>query len=133
MTKKEVRERIIKGECLSDMFEFTDGQECMIYKGTWNPGDDVIYIPDIDFNEICINRPLIKILTSQEILNVLSCFYTGKDFIELADGDEKLAKELFHYVDWQHPASALNEVVDDEEYEEEIREEYRKTNFPELN
>lgn len=115
MTKKEVRERILKGECLADMFEFTDGQECEIFKGEWNPGDEVIYIPDIDLNEICINRPLIKILTSGEVIDVLSCLYTGRDFMELADGNKELAKRLFHYVDWQHPSSALNEVVDDEE------------------
>lgn len=114
MTIDEVRERIYKGECLSDMFEFTDGQECMIYKGEWNPGDDVIYIPDIDLNEICINRPLVQILDEIEIEDILYCLYTGKDFMELADGNEEIAKELFRYVDWQHPASALNEVLDDE-------------------
>ena len=140
MTVNEVIERIIKGECLSDMFEFTDGQDCIIYKGDWNPGDEVIYIPDIDLNEICINRQLIKILDEEEINDILSCLYTGKDFMNLADGDEKFAKRLFYYVDWQHPSSALdevgnvlNEVIYDEEDEEEIREEYRKTNFPELN
>lgn len=115
MTIDEVRERIYKGECLSDMFEFTDGQECMIYKGEWNPGDDVIYIPDIDLNEICINRPLVKILDEIEIGDILYCLYTGKDFMELADGNEEIAKELFRYVDWQHPASAINEVLDDED------------------
>lgn len=114
MTVNEVRERIIKGECLSDMFEFTDGQDCMIYKGEWNPGDDVIYIPDIDLNEICINRPLVQILDEIEIGDVLYCLYTGKDFMELADGNEELAKRLFYYCDWQHPASAINEVLDDE-------------------
>ena len=113
MTVNEVRERIIKGECLSDMFEFTDGQDCMIYKGEWNPGDDVIYIPDIDLNEICINRPLVQILDEIEIGDVLYCLYTGKDFMELADGNEEIAKELFRYVDWQHPASTLNKVIDD--------------------
>ena len=127
MTIDEVRERIYKGECLSDMFEFTDGQECMIYKGEWNPGDDVIYIPDIDLNEICINRPLVKILDKIEIGDILYCLYTGKDFMELADGNEEIAKELFRYVDWQHPASAINEVLDgieeDEEYDEEDNDE----------
>lgn len=130
MTVNEVRERIIKGECLSDMFEFTDGQDCIIYKGDWNPGDEVIYIPDIDLNEICINRPLINILDGEEIKDVICYLYTGKDFMELADGDEELAKRLFDYVDWQHPSSALNEVLDGID---ERREEYRQTIFPELN
>lgn len=133
MTIDEVRERIYKGECLSDMFEFTDGQECMIYKGEWNPGDDVIYIPDIDFNGICINRPLIKILTSGEIIKLLNCLYAGKDFMELVDDNEELAKELFRYVDWQHPASAINEVLDDEQYLEDENDDETEINFyPEL-
>lgn len=133
MTVNEVRERIYNGECLSDMFEFTDGQDCIIYKGDWNPDDDVIYIPDIDLNEICINRPLINILTSGEIIDVLGCLYTGKDFMELTDRDEDLAKELFNYVDWQHPSSALNEVLDDDEqdYEDE-REEERISHYGEI-
>ena len=41
--------------------------------------------------------------------------YTGNDFIDLCDGDVKLAERLFRYCDWQHPSSALNEVTDDEE------------------
>lgn len=111
----EVRKRIYKGECLSDIFEFTDGQECEIFKGDWNPGDDVIYIPDIDLNGICINRPLINILDEEEIEEIISCLYTGNDFMNLANGNEDIAKRLFYYCDWQHPSSALNEVLDDEE------------------
>lgn len=136
MTKAEAKERIYKGECLSDMFEFTDGQDCMIYKGTWNQGDEVIYIPDIDLNEICINRPLVNILDEEEINDALSCLYTGKDFMELADDNEELAKRLFHYVDWQHPSSALEESIVDEIFlEDEEDERDGKTeidSYPEL-
>ena len=133
MTVNEVRERIIKGECLSDMFKFTDGQDCMIYKGDWNPGDEVIYIPDIDLNEICINRPLVQILDETEIEDVLYCLYTGKDFIEIMDGDEELAKSLFHYCDWQHPTSAMNEILEYIEESKEFNETDNRTVFPELN
>ena len=138
MTVSEVKERILKGECLSDMFEFTDGQECLIYKGEWNPGDEVIYIPDIYLNEICINRTLVNILDEEEIKDVFSCLYTGKDFMELADGNEGLAKELFYYCDWQHPSTALNEVIDgyeqDLEYEKENEKdgETKINSYPEL-
>lgn len=133
MTKKEARERILKGECLSDMFEFTDGQECEIFKGEWNPGDEVIYIPDIDLNEICINRPLVKILDEEEIEDVLSCLYTGKDYMDLADGDEELAKRLFYYCDWQHPSSALDEIIIAEQYWEDEREEEKISHYGEIN
>ena len=133
MTVSEVKERILKGECLSDMFEFTDGQECEIFKGDWNPGDEVIYIPDIDLNEICINRPLVKILDEEEIKDVLSCLYTGKDYMDLADGDEELAKRLFYYCDWQHPSSAMNEILEYIEGSKEFNETDNKTVLPELN
>ena len=124
----EVRKRIYKGECLSDMFEFTDGQECEIFKGDWNPGDDVIYIPDIDLNRICINRPLINILDEEEIEEIISCLYTGNDFMNLANGNEDIAKRLFYYCDWQHPSSALDEICDDEDDETNKIE----LNYPEL-
>ena len=124
----EVRKRIYKGECLSDMFEFTDGQECEIFKGDWNPGDDVIYIPDIDLNGICINRPLINILDEEEIEEIISCLYTGNDFMNLANGNEDIAKRLFYYCDWQHPSSALDEICDDEDDETNEIE----LNYPEL-
>ena len=124
----EVRKRIYKGECLSDMFEFTDGQECEIFKGDWNPGDDVIYIPDIDLNGICINRPLINILDEEEIEEIISCLYTGNDFMNLANGNEDIAKRLFYYCDWQHPSSALDEICDDEDDETNKIE----LNYPEL-
>ena len=133
MTKAEAKERIYKGECLSDMFEFTDGQDCIIYKGTWNQGDEVIYIPDIDLNEICINRPLVKILDEEEINDALSCLYTGKDFMELADNNEELAKRLFGYVDWQHPSSALEESIVDEIFSEEENEKEKKDGEIEIN
>ena len=133
MTVNEVRERIIKGECLSNIFEFTDGQDCMIYKRDWNPGDEVIYIPDIDLNEICINRPLVQILDETEIEDVLSYLYTGKDFMDLSDGDEELAKRLFLYCDWQHPTSAMNEILEYIEESKEFNETDNKTVLPELN
>ena len=43
---------------------------------------------------------------------------TGNDFLSVCDGDERLAKELFHYCDWQHPTSALPELEDYEETED---------------
>ena len=111
MTRKEVRERIWERGCLSDMFEFTDGQDCIIYKGDWNPGDEIIYIPDMYLNEIHINRPLINSSTENEINEVINNYYTGKDFMELCYNDEELAKYLFYYVDWQHPSSAVDELM----------------------
>lgn len=123
MKREELRERIYKGECLSDMFNFIWGQDCTIYKGEWNPDDEIIYIPDIDLYGICINRSLITILTKDEIDEMInSCFYTGKDFMELCDNNEELAKELFDYVDWQSPSGAYNEVKEAYEDRQEEKE-----------
>ena len=43
--------------------------------------------------------------------------YTGKDFVDMCDGNMEKARRLFDYVDWQHPSSALDagEIDDDEE------------------
>lgn len=107
MTINEVRERLLNGACLNEIFDFIPGQECDIYKAKeWNPGDDVIYIPDIYLNNLNIHIPFL----SNEVSDVLSYCYTGKDFMELCDGNEELAKELFDYVDWESPSSALDEI-----------------------
>jgi hypothetical protein len=36
--------------------------------------------------------------------------YTYNDFLELACGNEKLAKNIFDIVDWQHPETVLDEM-----------------------
>ena len=90
------------GEKLEDIFEFTDGQECLIYKGKFLPGimgDDICYIPDIFLNEIPYNRSV----SESEIEDIIDKCYTTNDFVDECNGHEKLAKDLFNYVDWQHP------------------------------
>lgn len=121
MTKSDLREYLQSDRCLSDFFEFTPGQECLIYKAEeFNPGDEIIYIPDIFLNYIPFQTPAVDRETIDEILS--NC-YSGKDFIETCDGDEEMAKRLFAYCDWQHPSSAIDELdEDDEEIEEELAE-----------
>ena len=46
--------------------------------------------------------------------------YTHKDFLRIADGNEKLAQTLFSIVDWQHPETLMEEwsndgILDDED------------------
>lgn len=38
MTKDELRKELKTGVKLEDIFEFTDGQDCLIYKGKFLPG-----------------------------------------------------------------------------------------------
>ena len=129
MTKKELKEQLQNGKLMSDLFDYTYGQDCDIYKNDeWELSDDIIYIPDIQLNNIDYFDYLRSKGKNVEerIEEVIDCTYTGKDFMELADGDEGIAKELFYYVDWQHPSSALDEVI---AYVEEAREEEIKVRY----
>lgn len=98
INKNELKARLKQGEHLEDIFNFTDGQECLIYKGKFEKSDNIIYIPDIYLNE-------------------LNC-YTGNDFLKECNGCEKAARALFGFVDWQHPnIQDLVDLYDDEEDE----------------
>lgn len=113
MTKSELRTKLIKGKTLDELLRFIDGQEATIFKATtFAEGKDIIYIPDVGLNDICIY----KVYTDRsEIEEVLSYCYTGDDFIEECNGNRDMAEMLFHYVDWQHPSSALPELMDDDD------------------
>lgn len=115
MTKERLRTRLEAGEIMDSIFHYTAGQECTIYKAAaFTVGDEIIYIPDINLNNLPMDRPL---ESSEEIEDVLSLCYTGADFITECMGDVKLARRLFNYCDWQHPSSALPEVDYSEEDE----------------
>ncbi len=111
MKKDELKALLLGGEPLSVILPFTDGQDCLIFKAdAFRPGDEILYIPDFGLNEI----PAWDDLSADvEWVNyVIECCYSGNDFIEECGGDVRLAEELFHYCDWQHPSSALPEVKD---------------------
>ena len=115
MTKKELRDKLNEGSHLEDLFDFSDGQECIIYKGNFEVSDKIIYIPDIDLNQIDTECAL----SNEDIENVIHNCYTGNDFVEECSGHEDLARELFDFVDWQHPnIQDLLDGYDDEEFEE---------------
>ena len=99
VTKAELRERLLKGAVMDDLFEFREGQECWMFKAPkFEPGDDILYIPDTDLNNIPVaERP--------------TCYE------EIEDGNVEKAERLFWYCDWQHPSAALPEIEDDEEDE----------------
>ena len=114
MTKKELRDKLYEGSHVEDLFDFSDGQECIIYKGNFEVSDKIIYIPDIDLNQIDTECAL----SNEDIENVIHNCYTGNDFVEECSGHEDLARELFDFVDWQHPnIQDLLDGYDDEEFE----------------
>ena len=116
MTKNELKMKLEAGAFLIDLFDLTYGQECLIYKGNFEISDQIIYIPDVDMNEIDTE----SVLEDEEIENVLINCYTGNDFMTECSGHEDLARELFDFVDWQHPnIQDLLDLYSDEEFERE--------------
>ena len=116
MTKEELREKLKQGATIYDLLIFIPGQGGEIFKAdSFKAGDQIIYIPDTLLNEI----PAYPMIDDEEIENVLECCYTGNDFISMCEerfGSGDKAEELFRYVDWQHPSSALDAgEIDDEE------------------
>lgn len=124
ITKEWLRKELECGKALKDIFEFSDGQDCTIYKGKFDldNAENIIYIPDIFLNDIDIETDF---LTEMEIKNVLDNCYTTEDFIEEAQGHANLAESLFNYVDWQH--LDLDDLL--EGYEDEQEEFYKKYGF----
>lgn len=97
-TASGVREQLRNGKTLSELFTFREGQDCLIFKADeFSISDEVIYIPDIDLNEINIYKKL-----SEEEIDSLP-LYTGKDFLEECNGKEDAARLLFSWCDWQNP------------------------------
>lgn len=115
MTKSELRERLLAGEFMENLFNFTEGQDCEIYKADeFEEGENIIYIPDLSFNDI----PTCRLVTDYDELEyVLSHCCTGNDFVDECYGDIEKAKRLFAYCDWQHPSSAVEEIDDDDDVE----------------
>lgn len=102
MNRDQVKQELLKGRSLEELFEFRPGQECDIYKGEFSLSDDIIYIPDIDLNEIPIHEAVEK----EVVDRIVNAMYSGLDFLEQCEGKGELAEELFGYCDWQHSASA---------------------------
>ena len=97
MTRDELRKELKTGVKLEDIFEFTEGQDCLIYKGKFLPGiigDDICYISDLSLVDIPVNKSIVK---SYEIDSVMGRCYTTNDFIKECNGHENIAEDLFNY------------------------------------
>lgn len=113
LTKRELSVRLQQGRTLNDLLAFGLGQDCETFKADrFHPGDAVIYVPDVALNQLPLERP---ITNPEELAEVLSSCYTGQEFIDTCSGDVEKAERLFYYCDWQHPSSAMDELVDDGE------------------
>ena len=117
MTREILRKELECGKALNEIFEFTDGQDCTIYKGKFdlNNAENIIYIPDVFINDIDVEADF---MTEMEIENVINNCYTTADFIEEAQGHVNLAQDLFNYVDWQH--LDLHDLLEGYEDEQDV-------------
>lgn len=117
MNKYQLRGHLQVGKPLTALFNFTEGQDCMIYKSNFDKSNEIIYIPDLGLNEIETDRAL----TEEEIDQVINNCYSGYDFIDICNNHENVAKALFNFVDWQHPRTEdLTEGYSEEEFLQEF-------------
>jgi hypothetical protein len=117
INKRELAARLKQGECLEEIFDFTDGQECLIYKGEFEVSDNIIYIPDIYLNKLNLG----VVATGENLNDILKNCYTGNDFLKECNGYKNIAKALFDFVDWQHPnIQDLTDCYDEEEFYNEF-------------
>lgn len=98
MTKDELREKLLGGAIMDDLFAFRDGQECDIFKAArFELGDQIIYIPDLALNLIPVTEPAND---PEDVDEIVDCCYTGNDFAAECNGDVEKARRLFWYCDW---------------------------------
>ena len=117
MTKKELEEKLLAGVTMDQLFDFCDGQECLIYKGEFEVSDEIIYIPDIYCNGLETETRV----DVEKIKKILENCYTGEDFVKECKEHVGVAKELFEFVDWQHPnVEDLLETYDDEDFQQKF-------------
>lgn len=110
--KKKAEEYGIKLDGLTRKDEIL--RAIMFKAPEFEPGENILYIPDTDLNDIPIaEHPTCE----EEIEEIIDQCYTGNDFIEECDGNVEKAERLFWYCDWQHPSAALPEIENDEEDE----------------
>lgn len=108
MTKEKARADLMTGKTMDALFHFVRGDGCLIFKAdTFQSGDEIIYIPDIALNELVTDRP---VADDGELEEIMSCCYTGDDFLGLCGGDWERAERLFWICRWEHPGSVVDEV-----------------------
>ena len=116
MTKDEVREKLMSGCTMGELFNFTQGDECLIFKADkFVLGNEIIYIPDVDMYGISMDA---AVKSTEYVVYILACCYTGDDFAQDcrdAGVDEKYAERLFWLCNWQYPSSVLAEGWPDDD------------------
>lgn len=87
INKRELAARLKQGECLEEIFDFTDGQECLIYKGEFEVSDKIIYIPDIYLNKLNLG----VVATGENLIDPV--YLVSQTINESAYGTSALSKK----------------------------------------
>lgn len=116
LSKTELEMYLRKDYTLAELIPDTSkGEDCVIFKDSWEKSDRIIYIPDYGLNGIISNR----ILNAKEIYELVHSCYTGNDFLRVCKGHENIAQALFAICNWQHPdIQDLLDEFDEEEFQE---------------
>ena len=106
--------------------------EGVVYKDeeAFKTGVGVCYINEYGFdnddeNSIALfefNAKEAVASTIEENGYVATSGYTRQDLIDLCNGDEAMAEDLFDHLDWMFPETLWNEWCDDEEEQEILKE-----------
>lgn len=114
MTKDELKQKLREGKTIDRLMVFRRGEDCWIYKTSFfKPGDTILYIPDIEENDLPIHEVLAG--DTERIDRVAALCYTGDDFLQQCNGDREKAEHLFWLCDWQHPVSVMDDLISLEE------------------
>lgn len=116
LSKTELERYLREDYTLAELIPDTSkGEDCVIFKDSWEKSDRIIYIPDYSLNGIIPGRTL----NAKEINNTVRSCYTGNDFLRICKGHENVALALFAICNWQHPdIQDLLDGFDEEEFQE---------------
>lgn len=114
LSKTELEVYLRKDYTLAELIpDISKGEDCVLFKDSWEKSDRIIYIPDYSLNGIIPNR----ILNAKEIDKTVHSCYTGNDFLRICNGHEHIAQALFSICNWQHPnIQDLLDGFDEEEF-----------------
>lgn len=107
--------------------------EGVVYKDrqAFETGNGVCYINEYGFDNNDENDgPLFEFDAKEAVASelegnsyVATEGWTRQNLIDLCNGDESMAKELFDHLDWMSPETLWNEWCEDEEKQEILKEE----------
>lgn len=109
ITKDQAIALLKEGKSIAEIFDLIEYEKYQFYKAKeWDPGDTVLYIPDLWNHGVPAHVSLL--LSDEDIETMMQLLFTGRDFIEICEGDKAIAKEVFENIDGAMPKEAYEDV-----------------------